>query len=635
MLRYFGVLIGLVVAAPAVLVADNGYLQELIQKANDSNLSANPEWHALMHYKPRVLLPGVKSLADDPAFFNAADGKHNPRAELAATLKSFFSSMKETDKLQNPQCQFISRYHWLKQQLDFDPRRLPEQPCKRFKAWRMALAPHELTLVFPASYVNNPASMFGHTLLRVDTKDQDERTRLLAYTLSYAAATTEENGIVFAIKGLSGGYPGVFSTTPYYLKVTDYNDVENRDVWEYRLNFTPEEIDRLLMHAWELGSVYFRYYFLDENCSYHLLSLLDVARPGLRLTDEFPWWAIPSDTVRVMMERPGMLKDVVYRPARSTIIRHRLAEMSVSERKLTRAIADTMVPTTSRQFTALPEERRASMLELAFEFVDYQRLSGDREQKEAARHLLTLLGARSKLKVVEKIPDIPVPATRPEAGHRSGRVSIGYGERDRQGFQEIGIRPAYHDLMDPEDGYVRGAQIDFTALTFRHYIQTDKTKLENFTLIEIASLSPRNRFLRPTSWKVNVSRTRKHFPGVDDILVNRLNGGAGLSFEPFANTLVFGIVETTLETSGHYQDHAALGLGPELGLFTDIGSRWRIGLSGNANRFVAGETHTTYRAGLEQRIKLTNQSVLRFDLNRRREFDYRWNEGVVSLQAYF
>jgi hypothetical protein len=74
---------------------------------------------------------------------------------------------------------------------------------------------------------------------------------------------------------------------PYYLKVREYSDLENRDIWEYELNLTPEEIDRLLMHAWELGPIHFDYYFFDENCAYHLLGLLEAARPDLTLTEGF------------------------------------------------------------------------------------------------------------------------------------------------------------------------------------------------------------------------------------------------------------------------------------------------------------------------------------------------------------
>ena len=127
----------------------------------------------------------------------------------------------------------------------------------------------------------------------------------MSYAISYAAAGNEAEGMAFALKGLAGLYPGEFSNSPYYLRIRDYNDLENRDIWEYELNLTPPEIERLLAHAWELGPTRFDYYFFDENCSYHLLSLLDAARPSLKLSERFTWWAIPLDTVKAVAETPG------------------------------------------------------------------------------------------------------------------------------------------------------------------------------------------------------------------------------------------------------------------------------------------------------------------------------------------
>ncbi|MEY4730824.1 MAG: hypothetical protein RL020_1982, partial [Pseudomonadota bacterium] len=231
-----------------VSAADNEYLTQLQQQARAKNLAQHPEWLNLLHYKPYAFSSGSRSLADDPKFFNAAQGDKDAAAELDATLAVFFSALEETDKQQNPQCTFIARYQWLKRALQFDTAKLAEQPCKRFRDWYATLNPHEVTLIFPAAYLNNPSSMYGHTLLRIDAKDQDEQTRLLAYAINYAANTDEPQGFLYAYKGLTGGYPGMFSSMPYYLKVREYNDFENRDIWEYRLNLQPDEVERMLMH---------------------------------------------------------------------------------------------------------------------------------------------------------------------------------------------------------------------------------------------------------------------------------------------------------------------------------------------------------------------------------------------------
>ena len=324
----------LVLAAPSFAAADEGYLGELTARSRSLHLAERHEWNRLLHYTKNLLLPGVHGLADAPRFYLASDGKTNPQAELEATLASFFSGIQETDAVQNPQCQFIARFAWLDEQLGFDPARMARQPCKRFREWHDTLNPQGVTLIFPAAYINNPSSMYGHTLLRIDGKDQDEKTRLLAYAINYAANTNETNGIAFAINGLFGGYVGTFSIMPYYLKVREYNDLENRDIWEYELDLTPEEIDRLLMHLWELGPVWFDYYFFDKNCSYYLLEVLEVARSDLDLTARFRRWAIPSDTVRAVVEQEGLLKRTAYRPSNATLIQHRLGLMDENARKL-------------------------------------------------------------------------------------------------------------------------------------------------------------------------------------------------------------------------------------------------------------------------------------------------------------
>ena len=38
----------------------------------------------------------------------------------------------------------------------------------------------------------------------------------------------------------------------------------------------------LAAHIFELGSTWFNYYYVDENCSYHILAALEVAAPRLR-----------------------------------------------------------------------------------------------------------------------------------------------------------------------------------------------------------------------------------------------------------------------------------------------------------------------------------------------------------------
>ena len=179
-------------------------------------------------------------------------------------------------------------------------------------------------LVFPAAYLNSPSSMFGHTLLRIDQADvTSNNTALLSYALNFGAYIEGmDNSILYAWKGLMGGYPGLFALVPYREKLAEYSRLENRDLWEYKLNLTPEETGRMVEHVWELKQVRFDYYFFDENCSFRLLELMEIARPGIELTEQFPLTAIPTDTVRAV-KNAGLIERIDYRPSREGTARPR------------------------------------------------------------------------------------------------------------------------------------------------------------------------------------------------------------------------------------------------------------------------------------------------------------------------
>ena len=112
-----------------------------------------------------------------------------------------------------------------------------------------------------------------------------------------------------------GGYPGLFALMPYREKLSEYRSLENRDLWEYQLDLTPEETGRMVEHVWELKQIQFDYFFFDENCSYRLLELLQVARPSLDLTSQFPLTAIPTDTVKAVKQSGWSPASITAPPA--------------------------------------------------------------------------------------------------------------------------------------------------------------------------------------------------------------------------------------------------------------------------------------------------------------------------------
>ncbi|MEK7269088.1 MAG: DUF4105 domain-containing protein, partial [Nitrospirota bacterium] len=451
---------------------DQAYLADLVRRAGEAKLSDARDWHLLLHYR-KNLWGGYTSEADDPGFFLASNGKTHPRAELEATLAQFFSNELVGRSRQPAQCAFVARYQWLRDKLSFDDRRLPPQRCDRFTACLATLDPQSVTLIFPAAFMNNPASMFGHTLLRIDQTGQTEQTRILAYTINYAADVPPDAGAAYAVLGIAGGYKGYFSTIPYYLKVQEYRDIENRDIWEYRLNLTEGQIRRMLMHAWELGNASFDYYFFKENCAYHILSLLEFAKPELHLTDRFLFWTVPADTVRLIAQQPDLVGEIAYRPSRNTQIRRKRATLSEEEQHWMDRITQDPSLIRSDEFRSLSSERQAFVLDLTSDFLRYRSVTDEAHAASYKEKNRAVLTDRSALRVTLEEMRITPFAAAPEQGHKTSRAGLGAGWRNDELFEELTVRAGYHDLLDPEIGYTPDAQIELLALSLRHYEKRD------------------------------------------------------------------------------------------------------------------------------------------------------------------
>ncbi len=621
----------LVPCAVAHALASDAYLEVLIDEARKQRLAESREWRLLLHYRS-TLWGGYESEQDDPGFFLSGSGKTDPEAELQATLAQFFSQELVGRSQQPAQCAFVARYHWLKEQLAFDPARLPDQACDRFTRWYDEFQAESITLIFPSAFLNNPASMFGHTLLRVDQKGQTEQTRILAYTINYAAEVPKDAGIAYPVKGIFGGYRGYFSTIPYYLKVQEYRDIENRDIWEYRLHLTEDQMRRLLMHAWELGNAYFDYFFFKENCSYHLLALLDFADPTLHLTDQFLFWTIPADTVRLIASKPGLVSGAAYRPSRSNVIRRKREFLPSGERRLAEAIAEDVGNLTAPALAQLGVGRQAFVLDLASDLLRYRidKKDSPPELKERNREVLT---ARSQLRIPSE-PFTVVPfAKQPEIGHRTSRASMGAGWRNDDTFEEVSVRAGYHDLLDPEVGYTPDAQIEIASITARHYNVADQTRIERATLANIVSLIPIDSVFHAPSWKVNIGMQTIRNHGCRLCSNGFLNTGVGAAVESrwLKREVWFAFAEAEANYSPAYEERHRIGGGGTAGLLADVTERWKIMATGSYLKYALGEQSDDIRWFVGSRVTLTRNWALRLEYNHR-DHD---NDVVFSVQAFF
>ncbi len=570
-MRYFIVLILCIVPSLAL------QKDEVIQKALELEIYKQKQWLDLLHFD------GKESEIDSPEFFYAKNGKKDPKAELIATIEAFYQSVDSIivpedfiervsksnalldaaitslpRRSSSPEdyhgiCRFRARFFYLDSLLHFEG--LPRLECQEFKAMFVYVNPKSATIIFPSAHINSPASMFGHTFLLLNS---GFNSRLLSFAINYQASADPnvENGFAFAFKGLVGMYDGRFSILPYYEKIKEYRDVENRDIWEFDLNLSYEEVLQMYRHIWELGDAWSWYYFFDENCSYNILWLLEVARPSLNLRKKFIYQVNPPETLFVMRDA-GLITKETYRPSRRAKLLAYERDMSFSDVRKAKKIAKGKL---SAQSVADDENlalhQKQYILESSIEMSEYWYAKGKLEREDYTQIIHESASVRSKLGASEAV-DIPTPNS-PLMGNRGLRVSPMYfANADSGGITQQGLgldfRLAYHDITDNDRGYLTGAQIEFLRILGYTGVDSQnqmRAHIHHATILSLASFGMVSKFFTPFSYRLDTGFSRQF---LHDTLRYYLALGGGLSTRIGHYSYVYYLLEPTLYFDKHNQ----------------------------------------------------------------------------------
>ncbi len=560
------------------------YVEYLVEQAKKKKLHQDRYWYILLHYKKGVL--GTKSYIDTPGFFLSEDGKTSPWAELEATIRAFFD--RNIPPENNMTERYIARYTWIKEKLKLDESKLPYPPSRKHVETIKKIDVKSLSLVFPAGYINNPASMYGHTFLIIERRN---KSRLLAFSVNYQAHATESRGIIYAFKGLVGLYRGYFDIIPYYDKVEEYSDMDKREIWEYPLKFSEEEIERMLLHLFEMNRTYSNYFYLDENCSFNLLFLLEAAKPSLRLFDRLGPTVTPIDTLKAVVEA-GAVTSPRYRPSKTSKIMHFEKQTDPTHLQMIKNIV--YGKGKPEDVLGLDETNDTKILisDLLCEFIDYSYTEKEIEKKTYINMYRRALRVRSSLgNRKQKYEPIDVPSF-PERSHDSYFLSSQYMYRNEAGLYKsyvlLNFRFTYHSLIDAEDGFNKGSQIIFGDFSLRYGITDNKFVLNRADIINLVSVVPRSGLIFPLSWKMKTGFLQRLGNDGNEHLVYNGSMGGGFSWDiPVLGLFyIMGEVDLDLGPSRKYWINGSVNFA--MGAINRI-SRWfKIYYSSRAGYFSIG-----------------------------------------------
>ena len=472
--------------------------------------------------------------------------------------------------------------------------------------------------------------MYGHTFLRLDERGREDGG-LLDYSLNFAAQTDTRSGVLFALFGLTGGFPGRFSLLPYYMKVQEYNNLESRDLWEYRLDLGTRTVDMLLRHAWELGSAHFDYYFLTKNCSYQLLPLLEAADPSLRLSEKLPLQVVPADTVRLLRES-GLAGPPRYRPSLVSRMLEGRKGLSKDELGLAAGLAQGPEEGPLEELGRLPPERQAAVLDSSLDLLRYRAGFKEKDAPEVLRKEAGLLKRRSRLAPGTAL-EVRTHKSPVEDGHETARWGFALGAGKDAAFEEFSIRPALHDTLALQRGYVPDSLLEMFGLRLRHDRRNGGIWVEEATAVNIASFSPLDPWIRRPSWKA--ASGLRSLPELGcrgaRCLAPVLEGGSGLSWKPGGGSLLYAFAEAELSAGGVFEKGGRFGGGAAAGAVLDFGRAGRLQLESGHRDYLLGDGRSRSSAKLEWCLSLGRDSELRVSLTRRTPYQ----EASVGLNSYF
>lgn len=412
------------------------------------------QWINLYRYEKSIFGNWDSSVKNENWFFSK-EGRQDPAKEMISAIKVLSEDP-------NMRCLFPARTLYLKRKglIDKD---IPH--CPKFEYFKRKLQLESVWLVFASYYVNNPSSAFGHTLFKIKGKGNDND--LLEYGANFAAQVTTPNPFLYAVLGLFGGFNGNYSLLPYFIKIAEYNDSETRDLWEYELDLNQEEKELFLAHLWEMDQSVYDYYYLTENCSYHLLLFLDAIRPSLKFREKMSYFVLPSQTLKLVSEAEKLVTNIKMRPSQFKIVQARYKNFQKSKSEADRL---------DFEIDEMDLTHRKKLLAKDPETINQKRkLQGERA---------LLDHAPSKIEIAE--------GDGPQLIHPSFTLNVGHElENFKRENQRIEInktlltyRFSFHEYLDSWEGAPVGSELILGKVEAAFNHESEKPELKNFTLFK-------------------------------------------------------------------------------------------------------------------------------------------------------
>ncbi len=460
------------------LCPSKAHEEEQIRAAKD------PTWLNLIQVHD-----GVKTGAADFYWSSQAiTAEEELKSSLAAVL----------DPLQRPAfaCRFPARFYYLSHRFALTGAMEQLRQCERLSASIELDRIEKISLILVGSYLSNPASSFGHTLVRLHQRSAQGVEKDLSFNYG-ALIPPKEHVVAYISKGIFGWYEAAYSDQEPFVHDITYNHLENRDSWVYGLRQSEE--DRLLvaLHLWEMAGAKFQYFFFSRNCAWQMANSLQLTlKDRSEQRRSIPFWTLPVDVVHELQGK-GVIDQVTHVPSHQKRLNTALERLSEEDGKRFLHLVQSGAKVDARQDSV-------AVIDAVLDYYTWRNSSNSQKlDQERLYASLREQAVSERLQLpAETHPEPAVQEPSPVDGNKPIRFSLGYQDRPTLSWSVYSQGP-----MDPHTlgiGHIRALVLDVARVS-------DQWQIDAFTFLDIERIQTKDRFRLDgfsPSWRMRLDMFR-------------------------------------------------------------------------------------------------------------------------------
>lgn len=488
--------------------------------------------------------------------------------------------------------------------------------CRDYQEWIDHGEISSISIMFASGYLGNPASYFGHPLIKFNSKESG--SYLLDKAINYGALTSKtENPFIYVFKGLFGGYDASFIRANFFYHHHEYTEVELRDVWDYKLNLTPLQKEYFIDILYEMNGLKKEYYFLHDNCAYRIGELIEEVTEVELLPRYFVAHSLPIDLFHALDDR-GLVDQPRFIPSRKSKLATLYKKLPIKELKLVRSIIKKDAKNLFKEIEKTTYDDLVLQL-----LIEYYGLLAIRDYPDEYFYSIKkeiLLFVIQRKKKIEQITNFEDSSKKPpHLSEKSKMLRLGITLDPKVRLNLI-FRPALYDTLNRSVTKPLGSELEVFKFELR--LNESTVELRDLTLLSIASFASNSvdlANLNDVSWKIKLNYLQdKNF--CEDCNFFKFSSGLGnthlVSSTMFYYMMNFSVQED-LDSAGSFL------LGPELGVIYDSFRKWsylfwiRQDFSLRSHRYLTSTFETRYSSAVNRdiRLQINHAKALETSLN--------------------